>query len=151
MAKIEQSVEEVLTPIITDLGYLVYDVEYVKEGKDYYLRIYIDKSDGIDINDCEKVTNVINPILDAEDYIKDKYFLEVSSSGLERNLRKPEHFEMFINKEIALKLFKSINGTKELIGILKEYNKDFLILEINNEKLKIDCQNIAAAKSVYNW
>ena len=151
MAKIEQSVEECLTPIINDLGYSVYDVEYVKEAKDYYLRIYIDKPDGIDINDCEKVTNAINPILDQEDYIKDKYFLEVSSSGLERNLRKPEHFKMFIDKEITLKLFKAENNTKELTGILKEYSKDFLILEINNEKLKIDCQNIAAAKSVYNW
>ena len=151
MAKIEELVEKRLTPIINDLGYLVYDIEYVKEGKDYYLRIYIDKKDGIDINDCEKVTNAINPILDQEDYIKDKYFLEVSSSGLERILRKPEHFKMFIDKEICIKLFKAINGTKELTGILKEYNKDFLILEINNEKLKIDCQNIAAAKSVYNW
>jgi len=151
MANIEQKVEECLKPIINDLGYLVYDVEYVKEGKDYYLRIYIDKFDGIDINDCEKVTNAINPILDERDFIKDKYFLEVSSSGLERILRKPEHYKMFINKEIALKLFKAINGTKELTGTLKEYNKDFLILEINNEKLKIDCQNIANAKSVYNW
>ncbi len=151
MANIEQKVEECLTPIINDLGYLVYDVEYVKEGKDYYLRIYIDKSDGIDINDCEKVTNAINPILDEKDFIKDKYFLEVSSSGLERNLRKEEHYKMFIDKEICIKLFKAINGTKELTGILKEYNKDFLILEINNEKLKIDCQNIANAKSVYNW
>ena len=151
MANIEQKVEERLTPVIENLGYSVYDVEYVKEGKDFYLRIYIDKKDGIDINDCEKVTNVINPILDEEDYIKDQYFLEVSSSGLERNLRKEEHFKAQINNQILVKLFKAIDKQKEYTGILKEYNKDFLILDVENKEIRIENQNIAAAKSVYNW
>ena len=151
MAKIEQSVEEAVKPIIEQLGYSIYDIEYCKEGKDYFLRIFIDKADGIDINDCEKVTNAINPILDEKDLIKEQYFLEVSSSGLERNLRRDEHFQAQLGKEINIKLFKAIDKQKEFTGILKEYNKEFLVLEIDNNELKFETQNIAAAKSVYNW
>ena len=85
---IEKRTEELIAKIIEDLGYVLYDVEYVKEGKEYHLCIYIDKDGGIDINDCEKVTEAVNPILDDMDFIKNTYFLEVSSSGLEKKLRK---------------------------------------------------------------
>ena len=89
---IETKVENLLKPIIENLGYELYDVLYVKEGKDYYLRVVIDSSKGIDLDDCEKVNNAINDILDEADYIKEQYFLEVSSPGLERLLRKDKHF-----------------------------------------------------------
>ena len=84
MAKIEEKVESLIEPKIKELGYNLYDVEYVKEGKDYYLRVYIDKDTGISLEDCELVSNNINEILDQADYIKDQYFLEVSSPGVER-------------------------------------------------------------------
>ena len=151
MANIEQKVEESVKPIINDLGYDVYDIEYVKEGKDYFLRVFIDKPNGIDINDCEKVTNAINPILDEKDFIKEQYFLEVSSSGLERNLRKPEHFKAQIGNTINIRLFKAQDKKKEFTGILKEYNNDILVLDVDKEEIKIDTKNISAAKSVYNW
>ena len=87
MAKIEEKVEQLVKDPIEKLGYSLYDVEYVKEGPEYYLRIYIDKESGIDLNDCEKVNDEINDLLDQADYIKDQYFLEVSSPGIERILK----------------------------------------------------------------
>lgn len=148
---IETRVEELLKSIIENIGYELYDVRYEKEGKDYYLRIIIDKPEGIDINDCEKVNNSINDILDEADYIKDQYFLEVSSPGLERILRKDKHFEKQIGNEISLKLFKAIDKQKELIGILEEYNKEELTIKVEDKTLKINLKDIAIAKTVFNW
>lgn len=148
---IESKVEKRLKPIIENLNYELYDVQYVKEGKDYYLRIIIDKDGTIDINDCEIVNNAITDILDEEDYIKEQYYLEVSSPGLERVLRKKEHFLKQIGNEISVKLFKAIEKEKELIGVLKEYNDNEIILEVNNININIDLKNIALAKTIYEW
>ena len=150
-SSIETKVEELLKEVIENIGYELYDVRYEKEGKDYYLRIIIDKPEGIDINDCEKVNNAINDILDEADYIKDQYFLEVSSPGLERVLRKDKHFEKQIGNEICLKLFKPINKQKELIGILEEYNENELTIKVEDATLKINLKDIAIAKTVFNW
>ncbi len=148
---IESKVEKRLKPIIENLNYELYDVQYVKEGKDYYLRIIIDKDGIIDIDDCENVNNAITDILDEEDYIKEQYYLEVSSPGLERVLRKKEHFLKQIGNEISIKLFKAIDKEKELIGVLKEYNDNEIILEVNNININIDLKNIALAKTIYEW
>lgn len=148
---IEAKVEKLLEEIIIRLGYSLYDVIYAKEGKDYYLRIVIDKPEGIDINDCENVNNAINDILDEADYIKDQYFLEVSSPGLERTLRKEKHFMSQIGKEVNIKLFKPINKQKELIGILKEYNNKEILIETEKETIKIDLKDIALVKTIFNW
>ncbi len=148
---IESKVEKLLEKTIVDLGYDLYDVRYEKEGKDYYLRIIIDNEKGINISDCEKVNNVINDILDEADYIKEQYFLEVSSPGLERVLRKEKHFIKQIGNEISIKLFKAINKQKELIGVLKEYNNNEITIEIDSSDMKIDLKDIAIAKTVYNW
>ncbi len=118
MAKIEEKVEDLLQPIINNLGYDLYDVEYVKEGKDYYLRIFIDKPEGIDLNDCEKVNNAITDILDEEDYIKEQYFLEVSSPGIERKLTKEKHLQSNIGSLVEISTFKPVNGQKQIIGKL---------------------------------
>ena len=91
MSKVEEKVESLVKEKIENIGYELYDVEYVKEGKDYFLRIFIDRPEGIDLNDCEKVNNEINELLDTADYIKDQYFLEVSSPGVERVLKKDKH------------------------------------------------------------
>ena len=109
LSKIERNVEDLIKPIITNLGYKLYDVIYEKEAKDYYLRIFIDKETGIDLEDCEKVNNAITEILDEKDYIKDQYFLEVSSPGIERILRKDWQIEENIGKEVEVKLFKPFN------------------------------------------
>ena len=148
---IETKVEKRLKPIIENLGYSLYDVLYEKEGKDYYLRIIIDKEGTIDIKDCETVNGAINDILDEENYIKQQYYLEVSSPGLERILRKKEHFLKQIGNEIMVKIFKPIDKEKELKGILKEYNDNELILTQENKEIRIDIKNIALAKTIYEW
>lgn len=148
---IETKVQNLIEQIIVNLEYELYDVKYEKEGKDYYLRIIIDKENGIDINDCETVNNAITDILDDADYIKDAYFLEVSSPGIERILRKEKHFLKQIGNEISVKLFKPLDKKKELIGILKEYNENEITIEVENENMKLDLKNIAIAKTVFNW
>ena len=110
---IESQVEVLLEPIIQNLGYILYDIQYIKEGKDFYLRVTIDKPEGISIEDCETVNGAIDEPLDKMDYNKESYFLEVSSPGLERVLRKEWHFEKQMGNKIQVKLFKSIEKKKE--------------------------------------
>ena len=150
MANIEEKVESIILEPIEKLGYNLYDVEYVKEGKDYFLRIYIQAEKGIDLTDCEKVSNEITEILDKEDPIKEQYFLEVSSTGVEKNLRKERHLEENINNEVQIKLFKPIDGQKQYKGILKSFDNNYLILQTDKE-LKLDRKNISQIKTVYNW
>lgn len=152
MANIEEKVEKLLNNKIEELGYDLYDVEYAKEGKNYYLRIFIDKPEGIDLTDCEKVNDAINTLLDDANYIKEQYFLEVSSPGIERVLRKDKHLEQNKGKEIRINLFKKAqNGNKEYQGILKDFNDAQIIIEIEDEKIEIDRKNISLIKTVYDW
>ena len=149
MASIEERVESLLKEKIEAIGYELYDVEYSKEGKNYFLRIFIDKTGGIDLNDCEKVNNEIDEILDEADYIKEQYFLEVSSPGIERIIRKEKHLKKYIGHEINIKLFKKDkNGNKEYQVILKAFDQENIELE---ENIKIERKNIAQIKTVYNW
>ena len=147
MANIEEKVYNLLEKTIINLGYDLYDVEYAKEGKNYFLRIFIDKASGIDLNDCEIDNNAIVDILDEADYIKEQYFLEVSSPGVERILRKDKHLEQNIGKQIDIKLFKPINKSKNISGVLKNFDENNIYLE----KESIDRRNISQIKLVYNW
>ena len=147
----EKKVMSLIETGVLDLGYDLYDVQYVKEGSDYFLRIYIENSDGISLDDCEKVSHLVAEILDEKDPIKDQYFLEVSSTGVEKELRKDEHLEKGIGLEVALKLFKPVNGGKEHTGILKGFTEEILTLEIDDENIEIDRKSIAQIKTVYNW
>ncbi len=145
-SNIESKIEQLLLPIIQDLQYELYDVQYIKEGKDYYLRITIDQPNGISLEDCETVNRAIDDVLEEADIIKTSYFLEVSSPGIERILRKPWHFEKQIGNKIVVKLFKAIDKQKELEGILVTYQKDELSLQIEEKLIKIENKNIAVAK-----
>ena len=152
MASIEEKVEKLLEPKIQEIGYDLYDVEYAKEGKNYFLRIIIDKPEGIDLNDCEKVNNEINDILDQADYIKEQYFLEVSSPGIERILRKEKHLKDNLGEEVLIKLFrKDEKGNKEYQGILKDFDNEVITLEYKEEYIKIERKNIAQIKTIYHW
>ena len=150
MASIEDRVEELIKKPIEDLGYSLYDVQYAKEGKDYFLRIFIDNENGIDLNDCEKVSNGINDLLDSADYIKEQYFLEVSSPGIERVLRKDKHLVENIENEVEIKLFKPLDGRKEFIGTLKSFNEENIVIEEDN-LITIERKNISLIKLHYNW
>lgn len=151
MAKIEEKVEKLIQDKVKNIGYSLYDVEYVKEGANYYLRIYIDSPKGIDLSDCEKVSNEINDILDEADYIKEQYFLEVSSPGIERVLRKDKHLKQNIENRVEVKLFKKDEkGNKSYIGILKKFDTETVTIE-TTEEITIERKNIALLKTVYNW
>lgn len=149
MANIEEKVEMLLKEKIEKIGYEIYDIEYAKEGKDYFLRIFIDRPEGIDLEDCEKVNNEINDLLDEADYIKEQYFLEVSSPGIERILRKDKHLEQNIGKEILVKLFKkNEQNKKEVQGILEAFDSENIILD---NQIKIARKDISQIKTIYNW
>ena len=151
MASIEEKIESLVTKPINNLGYDVYDVQYVKEGKDYYLRIFIDKQECIDLNDFENVKNEINNLLDEADYIKDQYFLEISSPGIERILRKDKHLKDNIGKMVEVKLFKPINKQKNIEGTLNNFDKDFILLKTDENEINIDRKDISVIKTIYEW
>lgn len=126
----EARTEELLKPIAAANQVEIYDVEYVKEGADWYLRCYIDKEDGVGINDCEAVSRALSDELDRVDFIEDAYILEVSSPGLGRTLKKDKHLEKSILKEVDVRTYKPIDGVKEFTGILKAFDADTLTLEM---------------------
>jgi len=153
--KIEKKIESLIIGIIEGLGYELYDVIYEKEGQDYYLRIFIDKEEGISLEDCEKVNDAINDILDEANYIKEQYFLEVSSPGIERVIRKEKHLKASIGKEVTCNLFKAIiikeNKEKQIEGTLKSFDDEKIIIQVENEEIQIDKKDIAKLKLKYNW
>lgn len=151
MASIEEKVESLLEATINHLGYELYDVEYAKEGKDYFLRIFIDNPEGIDLEDCEKVSNGINELLDEADYIKEQYFLEVSSPGIERILKKEKHLQANIGNLVEIKLFKPIEKQKVIQGSLKSFDNEFITIEINEQEMKVERKDISIMKTVYEW
>ena len=152
MSKIEEKVEKLVKPKVEEAGYELYDLEYAKEGKDYFLRIFIDSEKGIDLNDCEKVTNSITDILDEANYIKEHYYLEVSSPGIERVLKKDMHLQQNIGKEVEIKLFKKDeNGIKKYIGILESFDENKITINISDSVINIERKDIAHIKTVYNW
>lgn len=150
MANIEEKVESLIKPKIEKIGYELYDVLYLKEGKNYTLRVVIDNSSGISLDDCEKVNNEITDLLDEADYIKDQYFLEVSSPGIERLLRKDWQLKKYIGAKILVNLFKKDdNGFKEYIGILKQVEDEYLRIEQENKEYKLERKNISQVKTIF--
>ena len=124
----EARTEALLAPIAEANGVRIYDVEYVKEGSDYYLRAYIDKGEGVNIADCENVSRALSDVLDREDFIPDAYILEVSSPGLGRTLKKDRHLEASLGQEVEIKLYKPIDKCKEFDGILEKYDAESITI-----------------------
>ena len=156
MASIEERVEALIKSKIQDLGYNLYDVQYVKEGQNYFLRVFIEKPNGsIDLNDCEKVNDGINDLLDTADYIKDQYFLEVSSTGVEKILRKDQHLEDNIGNKVQISLFKPIDVAnkkqKEIVGTLKEFDMDKIVVEVKEKEIEVERKNISQIKTFFDW
>ena len=129
----EQRTEELLLPIVEGHGFELVDVEYVKEGGNWYLRAYIDKPGGITVDDCEVVSRTFSDILDEKDYIEDSYIFEVSSPGLGRPLKKEKDFQRSIGEEVEIRTYRPIDRQKEFIGILVEYDKDTVTIEYEDE------------------
>ncbi len=138
-----QVVYELAKPLADSLGLDLWDVRFEKEGADWYLRVFIDKEGGVSIDDCEALSRPLNTILDEEDPIEQAYVFEVGSPGLGRELRKPEHFEKYIGDEIRLKLYKALNGRKEITGLLKSFDKNSIKVEVNGQETEIELSSCA--------
>ena len=133
----ETRTEELLQPIVERFGVEIYDVEYVKEGSDWYLRAYIDKPEGVNIIDCENVSRALSEEMDKADFIADAYILEVSSPGLGRTLKKEKHFMKSIGLEVEVRTYKAIDKCKEFVGILKEYQNGDVTIEMEDETTRV--------------
>ncbi|MBP3195825.1 MAG: ribosome maturation factor RimP [Butyrivibrio sp.] len=130
-SEIEEKTEAMLTSIAEAHGVSVYDVEFIKEAGEWYLRAYIDKPEGVDINDCVDVSHALSDALDEDDFIDEAYTLEVSSPGLGRQLKKDRHFANSIGMDVELKLFKAKDGVKEFTGTLKAFDDETVTVTIN--------------------
>ena len=133
MAKIEEKVEQLVKDPIEKLGYSLYDVEYVKEAGNWYLRAYIDKPGGITVDDCEVVSRRFSDILDEKDYIEDSYIFEVSSPGLGRPLKKEKDFIRSVGQEVEIRTYRAINRQKEFVGILKEFDQNTVTISYEDD------------------
>ena len=152
MTKTEQDLEKIIKPVVEQLGYKLYDIMFLKEGKDWFLRLFIDCEKGIDLDDCEKVSNAVSDVLDENDPISMQYNLEVSSCGLERHLREMRHFRDAIGKGAEFKLYKAINNEKEIEGYIEEVNEESItISDDDGNKLNLEFSNISSAKILFNW
>ena len=139
----ESRTEKLLLPIVEKFGVEIYDVEYVKEGSDWYLRAYIDKEGGVNIIDCENVSRAFSDVLDEHDFIKDAYILEVSSPGLGRTLKKDRHLLKSIGMEVELKTYKPINKCKEFAGVLESFDENEIVINENGTKKQFNRADIA--------
>lgn len=144
-------VRDLCLPVCEELGLYLWDVEYVKEGADYILRITIDSAEGVTIDDCERMTRAIDPILDEDDPIENSYRLEVSSPGVERTLSRPEHFEAMMGAEVEVKLFAPIDGAKTFRGILAGYENGDVIVDIDGESKLFAKTDVAKVATVFEW
>ncbi|MGM9973455.1 MAG: ribosome maturation factor RimP [Clostridiaceae bacterium] len=137
-----KEVESIVRNIVEDMHYELYHLEYVKENGEYYLRIYIDTPSGISLQDCEKVSRAVSVALDEKDPIKDQYYLEISSPGINRFLYTEKHFLDNINKKVKINTSKPIDGKKLMIGILEHYNSEEIIALIDNKPISIPLDKI---------
>ena len=144
--KVTELVASFAEPIVKEHGCELWDVEYVREGSEYFLRLYLDKEGGVDINDCEAVSRAVDPILDEKDPIQGSYHFEVCSAGLERALKRPSDFERFMNSPITVKLYRPRNGLKEIPGILRGYEGGRVTVEAGKETVTFEKSEVALVR-----
>ena len=144
--KITEQVAQFAKPIVEEKGCTLWDVEYVREGSERFLRLYIDKVGGVDINDCEAVHRAVDPILDEKDPIAESYHFEVCSAGLERALKRPGDFQRFMGSPITVKLYRPRNGLKELPCILRGYEDGKVTVEAGKETITFEKSEVALVR-----
>lgn len=148
----EALIHEIALPLADGMGYELVDVEYVKEGQHWYLRIYIDKEGGVSLDDCQSFSSKVNVLLDEADPIKNSYFLEVSSPGLDRPLKKAADFDRYLNRDIEVNLYTQLDGSKYYKGINKGLDGDMLALELSDGKeLVIPFKNVGSARLYFEF
>lgn len=146
----EAKTEQLIQPLIDANNFELVDVEFVKEGSDWYLRVYIDKDGGITVDDCELISRAFNEILDREDYISEQYIFEVSSPGLMRPLKKEKDYKRSVGKMIDIKLYKPVDKCKEFTGVLDSYDKDTVTIKMDDDTQKtFDRSNLAMIRLAF--
>ena len=146
MSKLTDKIAQIARPVVEDEGCSLWDVEYVREAGSWYLRVYIDKDEGVSISDCEVISKAIDPILDEQDFIPDSYIFEVASAGADRELKRPSDFEKFIDHEVEVKTYRQIKGQKLFVGVLKEYSDGNITVLANNQSLVFSKQDVALVR-----
>ena len=141
--KVTELVSKFAQPVVEAHGCSLWDVEYVREGSDRILRVYIDKEGGVDISDCEAISRAMDPILDEQDPIAESYIFEVSSAGLERPLKRPSDFARFMDQPVTVKLYRPRNGLKEIPGILRGYEDGRVTVEAGKETITFEKSEVA--------
>ena len=144
--KITEQVEAFAKPVVESFGCTLWDVEYVREGDQRFLRLYLDKDGGVDIDDCEKIHRALDPILDEKDPIAESYHFEVSSAGLERALKRPGDFERFMGEAVLVKLYRPRNGLKEIPGTLHGYDDGKVTVEAGKETITFEKSQVALVR-----
>ena len=146
MAKVTDTVAELALPFVQEAGCSLWDVEYVKEAGSWFLRVYIDKEEGVSITDCEAVSRPLSDALDEADPIEGSYVLEVSSAGADRVLKKVEHFQQFVGAEVELRLYRPRDGKKDLIGNLVSWEDGNVTVECAGEQILFEKKEVAQVR-----
>ena len=144
--KITDQVRAFAEPVVREHGCTLWDVEYVREGADWYLRLYIDKEGGVNITDCEDISRAVDPILDEKDPIPESYHFEVCSAGIERVLKRPEDFAQFMGTAVLVKLYRPRSGAKEFVGTLAGYADGAVSLTVGTETLTFEKNEVALVR-----
>jgi len=144
--KVTELVTSFAQPIVEGFGCKLWDVEYVREGSERFLRLYIDKDGGVDIDDCEKIHRAVDPVLDEKDPIAESYHFEVCSAGLERSLKRPGDFRQFMGSPITVKLYRPRNGLKEIPAVLRGYEDGKLTVEAGKETITFSKSEVALVR-----
>ena len=146
---IKETVREAVLPTANEMGYRIWDVTYSKVGADYHLEITIDSDKGIDIKDCERFHRAIDPILDELDPIEGFYYLDVSSPGLERELRTEEHITLSVGAKVEAKLFAAKDGTKSVVGTLTSYDNGAVIITADTGEVRLEKGEVSKLTTVF--
>lgn len=146
MSKITDKVTELALPIVEEEGCSLWDVEYVREAGSWYLRVYIDKEGGVGIDDCERISRRLDPVLDEADPIPDSYVFEVGSAGAERELKRPSDFEAFLGHEVEVRTYKPLNGSKSFVGELAGYAGGAVTIRTGAGPLSFEKNQIALVR-----
>lgn len=146
MKKITELTAELAAPAVAEAGCTLWDVEYVKEGGTWYLRVLLDKEGGVDILDCEKVSRTLSDLLDEADPIEGSYTLEVSSAGAERPLKRPGDFQRFMGSPVTVKLYKARNGRKEFAGVLAGYDDGDVTVTVGDTAMRFARDEVALCR-----
>lgn len=144
--KVTELVASIAEPIVKEHGCTLWDVEYVREGSEYFLRLYLDKEGGVDINDCEAISRAVDPLLDEKDPIQGAYHFEVCSAGLERTLKRPSDFERFLGSNVTVKLYRPRNGLKEIPCVLRGYEDGRVTVEAGKETITFEKTEVALVR-----